>query len=100
MTLNVMSSRYSLLILVLAGLIVVLGFVRVSRGFAKDASIHKIASLAALAAVAATLVRIGLFMADHNLALGSASSYGHLSAELGLYLMAGGVVTTFLSRLA
>jgi len=99
-TLNVASSRFSLLILVFAGLIIVLGFVRVSRGFAKDASLHQIASLAALAAVAAALVRIGLFLADHNLAISSASSYGHLSLELGIYLMAGGVVTTLLSRLA
>ena len=99
-TLNVTNSRFSILILIFAGLIIVLGFVRISRGYAKDASLHQVASLAALAAVAAALVRIGFFLADHNFAISSASSYRHLSLELGIYLMAGGVVTTLLSRKA
>ena len=99
-TLNVASSRFSVAMLIFAGLIIVLGFIRVSRGYVKDASLHQIASLASLAAVAAALARTGLFLADHHLAISSASSYGHLSIELGVYMMAGGVATTFLSRLA
>lgn len=99
-TLNVTSSRFSVAMLLLAGLIIVLGFIRVSRGYSKDVSVHQIASLASFAAVAAALVRIGLFLADQNLAISSTSSYGHLSVGLGVYLMAGGVVATLLSRLA
>lgn len=99
-TLNVASSRFNVPMLILAGLIIVLGFIRVSRGFSKDVSLHQIAALASFAAVAAALVRTGVFLADHDLAIGSTSTYGHLSIGTGVYLMAGGVVTTLLSRLA
>jgi hypothetical protein len=99
-TLNVAGSRFSIAMLVFAALIIVLGFVRISRGYAKDVSLHKIASLASLAAVAAALARSGLFLADNNLAVSSPSSYGHLSLELGVYALAGGVISTLLSRLA
>jgi hypothetical protein len=99
-TLNVTSSRFSVVMLLFAGLIIVLGFVRISRGFTTDVSLHQIAALASVAAVVAALVRTGLFLADHNLAISSTSTYGHLSIGMGAYLMAGGVVMTFLSRLA
>lgn len=99
-TLNITNSRFSIAMLLLAGLIIVLGFVRVSRGYSKDVSVHQIASLASFAAVAAALVRVGLFLADQNLAISSTSSYGRLGIGLGVYLMAGGVVATLLSRLA
>jgi hypothetical protein len=99
-TLNVASARFSIVMLIFAGLIIVLGFVRFSRGFSKDVSLHQIAALASAAAVVAALVRTGLFLADHNLALSSTSTYGHLSIGLGVYLMAAGVAATFLSRFA
>ena len=99
-TLNVASARFSVVMLLFAGLIIVLGFVRASRGLSRDMSLHQIATLASVAAVVAALIRTGLFLADHNLALSSTSTYGHLSIGMGAYLMAGGVVMTFLSRLA
>jgi len=63
-TLNVASSRFSIAMLILAGLIIVLGFVRVSRGYVTDVSLHQIAALASIAVVAAALIRTGLFFTD------------------------------------
>lgn len=99
-TLNVAGSHFGIAMLVFAALILVLGFVRISRGYAKDASLHQIASWASIAAIAMALARIGLFMSDHSLAITSTSSYGHLSLELGVFMLIVGVISTLVSRLA
>ncbi|GEM_PF-1007736 len=99
-TLNSAGSRFGIAMLVFAALILVLGFVRISRGYAKDASLHQIASWASFAAIAMALARTGLFMSDHSLAITSTSSYGHLSLELGVYLLIAGFISTLVSRLA
>jgi len=99
-TLNVAGARFGAALLVFAALIVTLGVARMVRGYAKDTSLHQIASLASLAAVATVLARSGLFLADHNLSITSPSSYGHLGLALGVYMLAGGVASTLLSKLA
>ena len=99
-TLNIAGARFGTAMLVFAALIVVLGVARIVRGYAKDPSVHQIASLASFAAVATILARTGLFLTDHNLSIGSPSSYGHLGLALGVFLVAGGVVLTFFSKLA
>jgi len=99
-TLSISASRFSIVILVFAGLIVVLGFIRVSRGFAQDPPLHQIASLASAAAIVAVLIRTAVFLGDQNLALSSLSSLTHLDPALGIYMLIGGVVTTLAARLA
>lgn len=99
-TLNVAGSRFGIAMLVFAAAILVLGFVRISRGYAKDQSLHQIATWTSIAAIAAALARIGLFISDHNLAITSTSSYGHLSLELGVFVLIAGVLSTLVSRLA
>jgi hypothetical protein len=99
-TLNVASSRFGNAILAFGMLIMALGIARFVRGYAKDESLHKIALVAALGAVAIVLARTGLFLTDHNLSVGSPSSYGHLGLALGIYVLALGVVSTFLAKLA
>ncbi len=86
--------------LAFAALIVVLGIARIARGYAEDKSLHRIASVASFAAIAAALARAGLFLVDHNLSIGSTASYGHLDLELGVLMLLGGVAATLLSRLA
>ncbi len=98
-TLNVSTSRFSIVILIFAGLIIVLGFIRVSRGFAKDPPLHQIASLASLATIVAVLIRTAVFLGDQNLAVGSLSSWTHLDPARGIYMLAGGIVTTLAARL-
>lgn len=99
-TLNIAGSRFGTALLVFAALIVTLGVVRMVRGYAKDASLHQIASLASFAAIAAVLARTGLFLTDHNLSIVSPSSYGHLGLALGVFAVAGGVALTLVSKLA
>ena len=99
-TLNSAGSRFGIAMLVFAALILVLGFVRISRGFAKDPPLHQIASWASFATIAMALARTGLFMSDHSLAITSTSSYGHLSLALGFYMLLGGFISTLVSRLA
>jgi hypothetical protein len=99
-TLNVASSRFNIVILIFAGLIIVVGFIRVSRGFAKDPPLHQVASLASIATVVAVLIRTAIFLGDQSLSIGSPSSWTHLDPALGIYLLAGGIVVTLASRLA
>ena len=99
-TLNVWGSRFGNAVLVFAALIVVLGIARIARGYAKDMSLHRFASVASFAAIAVALARTGLFLVDHNLSIGSASSYSHLDIKLGIYLLFAGVAMTISSRLA
>lgn len=99
-TLNVAGSRFGNALLIFAMLILALGIARIVRGYAKDASLHQIAALISLAAIGTVLARTGLFLTDHNLSLSSPSSYGHLGLELGIYLLAGGVISTLLAKLA
>lgn len=99
-TLNVAGSRFGIAMLVFAAAILVLGFVRISRGYAKDQSLHQIATWTSIAAIAAALARTGLFMSDHSLAITSTSSYGHLSLELGVFMLIAGVISALVSRLA
>jgi hypothetical protein len=98
--LNVVGSRFGTAMLVFAALIVALGIARIARGYAEDRSLHLIASLGALAVVVLALVRICIFLVDHNLSLGSLSSYGRLDLKSGGYLLCLGVVVTVSSRLA
>lgn len=99
-TLNVAGSRFGNAMLVFAALIIALGIARIVRGFAKDASLHGIASLASFAAIATALARTGLFLTDHNLSISSPSTYSHLGLALGVYMLAGGVISTLLAKLA
>lgn len=98
-TLNVVGTRYGTAMLVLAMLIAALGVARIARGYAEDRALHRVATVALLAAIALAFARTGLFMADHNLAIGSPGSYGHLDLRRGVYLMLLGAVTTISSRL-
>jgi hypothetical protein len=99
-TLNVAGTRFGTALLVFAALIAALGVARIVRGYAKDAPLHQIAAVASLAAIATVLARAGLFLIDHNLSIGSPSSYGHLGLALGVYALAGGVVLTLISKLS
>jgi hypothetical protein len=99
-TLNIAGSRFGNAMLVFAALILVLGVARMVRGYAQDVSLHGIASLAAFATIATVLARTGLFLNDQNLSITSPSSYGNLGLQLGIYVLAGGVISTLLSRLA
>ncbi len=99
-TLNIAGTRFGTAMLVFAALIAALGVARIVRGYAKDPPLHQMASLVSLAAIATVLSRTGLFLADHNLSIVSPSSYGHLGLALGVFLVAGGVVLTFVSKLA
>jgi hypothetical protein len=99
-TLNVAGSRFGNAMLFFAALIIALGIARIIRGYAKDETLHGIASLAAFASIATFIARTGLFLTDHNLALTSPSSYGHLGLGLGIYILAGGVIATLVSKLA
>ena len=99
-TLNIADSRFSVVILICAALIILLGFFRVSRGLSKDVTLHQIAALASFAAVVAAFVRTAIFLDDQNLAVGSSSSWTHLDLARGIYMLAGGVVVTLVSRLA
>lgn len=99
-TLNVAGSRFGNVLLLFAGLVIVLGFVRISRGYSEDSPLHQIASLASLAALVTALVRTWLFLVDHHLSVISTSSYGHLDLKLGVLMLLGGAATTFVSRFA
>ncbi|MGA9761778.1 MAG: hypothetical protein WBQ14_05085 [Gaiellaceae bacterium] len=98
--LNVAGSRFGTTLLIFAALIATLGAARIVRGFAKDASLHQIASFISVGVIATVLARGGLFLADHNLSITSPSSYGHLGLATGIYALAGGVVLTFVAKLA
>lgn len=99
-TLNLSASHFGHAILVFSALIIGLGVARIARGFAKDAPLHTTASLISIAAVVAALARAAIFFSNHDLPLTSPSSYGHLGLAAGALLIAGGVVTTFLSKVA
>jgi hypothetical protein len=99
-TLNVAGTHFGTAMLIFAALIIALGVARVARGYAKDTSLHGFALLILFATVATALVRTGLFLSDHHLSLVSPSSYGHLSLALGVYMLAGGVISAFLARSA
>ena len=99
-TLDVLGSRFGSGMLVFAALIVVLGIARIARGYAEDRTLHRIATTAALAAIAMALARVRLFLVDHNLSLGAAGSYSHLDVKRGIYMLVGGTVVTALSRFA
>jgi hypothetical protein len=98
--LNVAGTRFGTALLGFAALIMVLGVARIVRGFAKDALLHQIASFLSVGAIAIVLARGGLFLVDHNLSITSPSSYGHLGLAIGIYALVGGVVLTFVSKLA
>jgi hypothetical protein len=99
-TLDVVGSRFGTGMLVFAAVIVALGVARIARGYAEDRSLHRVATIAALAAIAMALARTGLFLVDHNLSLGAAGSYSHLDVKSGIYMLAGGAVVTAVSRFA
>ena len=99
-TLNVAGSRFGNAMLVFAALIVVLGIARIARGYAKDESLHRIASVASFAAIVVALARTGLFLVDHHLSIISTASYGHLDLKLGVLMLLGGVSATLVSKLA
>jgi hypothetical protein len=99
-TLNVAGSRFGNAMLVFAALIVVLGIARIVRGYARDDSLHRVASVTSLAAIATALARTGLFLTDHNLSIVSPASYGHLDLEQGVFMLLGGVAATLISKLA
>lgn len=99
-TLDVIGSRFGNGMLVFAAVIIVLGIARVARGYAEDRALHRIAMVAALAAIAMALARTGLFLVDHSLSITAASSYTHLTIERGIYLLAAGTVVTAVSRFA
>jgi hypothetical protein len=99
-TLNVAGSRFGTALLIFAMIIVGLGIARIARGYAKDNALHRIASVASLAAIALALARAELFLVDHNLSATSTASYKHLDLKLGVLTLLGGVIVTFLSRLA
>ena len=99
-TLNIAGTRFGTALLIFAALIIALGVARVARGYAKDTSLHGIASLILFATVATALTRTGLFLSDHHLSLVSPSSYRHLSLALGVYMLAGGVISAFLAKRA
>ena len=99
-SLDVLGSRFGNVMLVFAAVIIVLGIARIARGYAEDQALHRIATIAALAAVATALARAGLFLVDHNLSIGSPASYNRLDVKSGIYLLAGGAVLTACARLA
>ncbi|MGC9974424.1 MAG: hypothetical protein ABSC36_03405, partial [Gaiellaceae bacterium] len=99
-TLNVAGSRFGTALLIFAMFIVALGIARIARGYAKDNALHRIASVASVAAIALAVVRAELFLVDHNLSATSTASYKHLDLKLGVLTLLGGIATTFLSRLA
>jgi hypothetical protein len=99
-TLNLAGSRYGTALLAFGMIIVALGIARIARGYAKDNALHRIASVASLAAIALALARAELFLVDHNLSATSTASYKHLDLKLGVLTLLGGVAVTFLSRLA
>jgi hypothetical protein len=100
MALNEAGSRFGNALLVFAALIVILGLVRIGRGFAEDRMLHRIAFYVSVAAIAAILVRSAIFLSDHDLSIGDLDSYQHVDLRLGVYLLAAGVVVTLVSRWA
>ena len=99
-TLNIAGTRFGTAMLVFAALMIALGVARVARGYAKDTSLHGYASLILFATVATALTRMELFLSDHHLSLVSPSSYGHLRLALGVYILAGGIISALLARSA
>jgi hypothetical protein len=96
--LHVLGTSFGSGLFALAGTLAVLGLWRLDRGYSEDETVHRLASLVALGGVLVALVRVSLFLSDHELALRQTSTYEHLSLQPGFYVLGGGLVLALLSR--
>ncbi len=97
-TLGVMGSRFGSGLFAFAGMLAVLGLWRLERGYSKDETVQRLASVVAVGALLLALSRLFLFLSDHGFALGSGSTYSQLSLQPGLYFLGGGLVLALLTR--
>lgn len=97
-TLSVAGTYVGGALLALAGLIVVLGLLRIGRGFSEDETIQRIAMYGSIAVCAVVIVRAWSFLDEHGVPVSHSATYGHLHLLAGVYMLAGGAALALLSK--
>jgi hypothetical protein len=97
-TLHLIGTRFGSGLFGFAGALVILGLWRLERGYSDDETVHRLASLVSVAALIVALIRVFLFLGDHELAITQTSTYGRLSVQPGLYFVGAGLVLALLTR--